>query len=449
MKLKLQKLWMNNRFKPLSLIRQGYFIFNNFIELYDMNKFKGYSKITIVLNELEKKVLVVEEYIIVNGQIYTESQKIEQGYIHIKDGKILEIGSNYNIERLNELKGIYPTIDAKGHHVIPGFIDIHIHGGYGEDAMDASQEGLKHLAEQLLSEGTTSFLATTMTQSDESIKQALQNISNYHQIQDVQQAAEIVGIHLEGPFISEHKVGAQHPKYVQRPTADKINQFQQTANQLIKIITFAPEVEGAIDNLKSLNNDIIFSMGHTVATFEEANNAVDYGAKHITHLYNAATGFGHRDPGVFGAAWLNQNLNTEIIVDGIHSHPAAVALAYKNKGNENLYLITDAMRAKGMPEGEYDLGGQNVIVRNSEARLDTGALAGSILKMNDGLRNIMSYTGASIKDLWRVTSWNQAKALGIDRTKGSIKEGKDADIVIVDDNINVKTTIKNGQPHTF
>lgn len=412
-----------------------------------MNKMKGCSKITIESLVLEKKVLILKEYLLINGQIYTESQKIEHGFIHIKDSKIMEIGSDK--DRLNTLSKSYPTVDAQGHHVIPGFIDIHIHGGYGEDAMDASMDGLKHLSEQLLSEGTTSFLATTMTQSDDSIHRALQNIANYYQIQNRHDAAEIVGIHLEGPFISEHKVGAQHPKYVQRPSIEKIKTFQKTANQLIKIITFAPEVDGATDTLKALNNDIIFSMGHTVATYDEANEAIDNGAKHITHLYNAATGFGHREPGVFGAAWLNQNLNTEIIVDGVHSHPAAVAMAYQNKGNEHMYLITDAMRAKGMPEGEYDLGGQNVIVKNEEARLDSGALAGSILKMNDGLRHLITYTGASIKDLWRVTSWNQAIALGIDQTKGSIKVGKDADIVIVDDTISVLMTIKNGYIHTF
>ena len=168
------------------------------------------------------------------SDLYRKS-KIEQGFIHIKDGKIIEIGSAK--DRLNTLSKTYPTVDVQGHHVIPGFIDIHIHGGYGEDAMDASMDGLKHLSEQLLSEGTTSFLATTMTQSDDSIHRALQNIADYYQIQNRHDAAEIVGIHLEGPFISEHKVGAQHPKYVQRPSIEKIKTFQQTANQLIKIIT--------------------------------------------------------------------------------------------------------------------------------------------------------------------------------------------------------------------
>ncbi len=190
-------------------------------------------------------------------------------------------------------------------------------------------------------------------------------------------------------------------------------------------------------------------MGHTVATFDEANEAVEHGAKHITHLYNAATPFEHRDPGVFGAAWTNEGLNTEIIVDGIHSHPASVNIAYKQKGNDHIYLITDAMRAKGMKDGEYDLGGQNVIVKGEEARLESGALAGSILKMNDGLRNLMTFTHDSLDNLWRVASLNQAKALKIDEAKGSLAIGKDADIVIANDEIEISKTIKAGTIHHF
>ncbi|AMG61880.1 N-acetylglucosamine-6-phosphate deacetylase [Staphylococcus lugdunensis] len=384
----------------------------------------------------------MSKYALINGKIYTEQQVIEHGYVVINDGRIEQIASG-------EYDGMLETVDAQGQHVLPGFIDIHIHGGYGADAMDASYEGLKHLAENLLSEGTTSFLATTMTQSDENIIKALANIAKYHQEQQQGTAAEIVGIHLEGPFISEHKVGAQNPQYVQRPSVDKIQQFQQSAQGLIKVITFAPEVEGAQETLAALHHDIIFSIGHTVADFDQTNEAVTCGAKHITHLYNAATGFEHRKPGVFGAAWTNSGLNTEVIVDGIHSHPTAVKLAYQLKGHEHFYLITDAMRAKGMSDGEYDLGGQNVIVKGSEARLASGSLAGSILKMNDGLKNVMTFTGQGLDQVWRVASLNQAIALKIDDQKGSIAVGKDADLVIVDDDIQVLTTIKAGCMHRY
>lgn len=382
------------------------------------------------------------KYVIANGRIYTENETIEQGYIVIENGKIIQIAEG-------EYQGDLTTIDVKGKHVLPGFIDIHMHGGYGEDAMDASFEGLKHLSESLLSEGTTSFLATTMTQSDENIIKALKNIVDYQEQQDSLNAASIVGIHLEGPFISEYKVGAQNPAYVQRPSVEKVQQFQEIANNQIKVMTFAPEVEGADETLSTLHDQINFSIGHTVATFDEVNEAVAQGAKHVTHLYNAGTPFEHRNPGLSGAAWLNDELSTESIVDGIHSHPASVKIAYKQKGNKRFFLITDAMRAKGMPDGEYDLGGQNVVVKGSEARLASGALAGSILKMNEGLKNLIAYTGASLDDLWRVTSLNQAIALKIEDDKGSIAIGKDADIVVVDDDIQVLTTIKSGKVHNF
>lgn len=382
------------------------------------------------------------EYVIENGRIYTEEEIIERGYIIVKDDKITDVGKG-------DYEGALTTYDAQGQHVLPGFIDIHMHGGYGEDAMDASYDGLKHLAESLLSEGTTSFLVTTMTQSDENITKALENIIEYQKQQNVLKAADIVGIHLEGPFISEHKVGAQNPAYVQRPSIEKVQQFQKTANNQIKVITFAPEVEGAHETLEALHDQIRFSIGHTVATFDETNEAVARGAKHVTHLYNAGTPFEHREPGVFGAAWTNDSLSTELIVDGIHSHPTAIQIAYKQKGNTRFFLITDAMRAKGMPDGEYDLGGQNVIVKGSEARLASGALAGSILKMNEGLKNLIQYTGDSLDNLWRVTSLNQAIALNIESQKGSLKVGKDADIVIVDDEITVQTTIKAGEIHKF
>src|SRR5699024_5072319 len=237
-----------------------------------------------------------------NGRIYTEEEIIAHGYIIIKDDKITGIGKG-------DYEGTLTMYDVKGRHILPGFIDIHMHGGYGEDAMDASFEGLKHLAESLLSEGTTSFLATTMTQSDDNITKALENIVSYQKQQEMNNAADIVGVHLEGPFISEYKVGAQNPDYVQlpsidkvqqyqkrpiiteykviaqnqdnvqRPTIEKLQQFQKTANNQIKVITYAPEVEGAHETLEALYDQIRFSIGHTVATFDETNEAVARGAK--------------------------------------------------------------------------------------------------------------------------------------------------------------------------
>lgn len=379
-------------------------------------------------------------YAITNGVIYTEDGVISDGYLIVEDGKIKAVETG-------AYTGDLEVVDAKGRHILPGFIDVHIHGGYGEDAMDGSYDGLKYLAEHLLTEGTTTFLATTMTQSQEAIEKALRNISVYHQQQDVTNAAEVGGVHLEGPFISEHKIGAQNPAFIQRPTVALLRHFQEVATGLIKIVTIAPEVEGASEVIQTLKDEFIFSMGHTEVDFDQANTAAAEGVKHVTHLYNAGVGFHHRNPGMFGAAWTNEQLSTEVIVDGVHSHPQAVAIAYQHKGPEKMYLITDAMRAKGMPEGDYELGGQKVIVKDHEAHLETGSLAGSILKMNDGLRNLIQFTGERLETLWPITSLNQAKALKIDDRKGSIAVGKDADLVIVDDDIQVYQTIKMGRVH--
>ncbi|KAA1039186.1 N-acetylglucosamine-6-phosphate deacetylase [Macrococcus equipercicus] len=371
--------------------------------------------------------------VINNVKIYTEHAVIERGYVLIDGERIAAV------EPGDYAGDCTDVMDGGGHILLPGFIDIHIHGGYGVDTMDADKDALTTLTEGLLSEGTTSFLATTMTEDLSRVKRALDAASAYDG-----PGAEIIGIHVEGPFISEHKVGAQNPDYVRRPTVELIEELQRSARGKIKIMTIAPEVEGAMDVIREKHEDIIFSLGHTVATFDELNEAAAAGAAHITHLYNAATPFEHREPGAFGAAWLNDGLKTECIVDGVHSHPAAVKIAYRLKGRDRFMVITDAMRAKGMPDGDYELGGQRVIKKGGKAVLASGTLAGSILKMNDALRNFMAYTGETLDNAWRVVSYNQAVALGMQQDIGSIKAGKYADLVLVDHELNVLTAVKKG-----
>ncbi|MCU7558593.1 N-acetylglucosamine-6-phosphate deacetylase [Macrococcus capreoli] len=377
-------------------------------------------------------------YVIRSKNIFTEDGIIN-GYVVINNDKIEDI-------QHGDYTGELLLHDYMNAFVLPGFIDIHIHGGYGEDAMDASYEGLLHLSKSLLSEGTTSFLPTTMTQSNENIIKALRNISNVYE--EDYEGAEILGIHLEGPFISEEKIGAQNPEYVQKPDSSQLKTFQTHANNLIKIVTFAPEKEGAESLVESFP-EIIFSIGHSAATFEQAEHAVKLGAKHITHLYNGSSGFMHREPGVVGMALTNEQIHTEMIVDGLHAHPASVKLAILSKGNDKFYLITDAMRAKGKPDGVYDLGGQQVTVKDGVARIDTGSLAGSVLKMNQGLKNLIHFSGKDLETLWRVTSLNQAIALKVDDKKGSIKIGKDADIAILNNDFDVISTIKSGKRYEF
>ncbi|QRN48710.1 N-acetylglucosamine-6-phosphate deacetylase [Macrococcoides bohemicum] len=377
-------------------------------------------------------------YVIRSKNIFTEDGIIN-GYVVINNDKIEDI-------QHGDYTGELLLHDYMNAFVLPGFIDIHIHGGYGEDAMDASYKGLLHLSKSLLSEGTTSFLPTTMTQSNENIIQALANISRVYE--EDYEGAEILGIHLEGPFISEEKIGAQNPEYVQKPDSSQLKTFQTHANNLIKIVTFAPEKEGAESLVESFP-EIIFSIGHSAATYEQAEHAVKIGAKHITHLYNGSSGFMHREPGVVGMALTNEQIHTEMIVDGLHAHPSSAKLAITAKGNDKFYLITDAMRAKGKPDGVYDLGGQQVTVKDGVARIDTGSLAGSVLKMNQGLKNLIHFSGKDLEALWRVTSLNQAIALKVDDKKGSIKIGKDADIAILNNDFDVISTIKSGKRYEF
>lgn len=371
--------------------------------------------------------------VIENVYIY-QLDKVSKGYVIIDDERIADV-------KEGTYEGnIQHRIDGHNQHLLPGFIDIHIHGGYGQDTMDATDDAFKKLSEGLLTEGTTSFLATTMTEDLERVGHAMEVASRFNHLE----GAEIIGIHMEGPFISPDKVGAQNPKYVKTPTVKQIEELQMRADDKIKIITMAPEVDGATEVIEQIGQNIIVSLGHTTANYDEINKAVEHGARHITHLYNAATGFNHRQPGAFGAAWLNDGLAVECIVDGIHSHPAAVKLAYRLKGIDDMMLITDSMRAKGMPDGEYELGGQPVFKTGEQAVLKDGTLAGSVLTMNKALRNFMQFTGLSLEEAWKATSYNQARALNVLNDRGTIEKGKYADLVLVDEEINVLMTIKKG-----
>lgn len=371
---------------------------------------------------------------VIENVIVYQLDKAAHGYVVIDGEYIHEIGEGvYN-------GAIDQRIDGQGQHLLPGFIDIHIHGGYGQDTMDADLQALRILSEGLLTEGTTSFLATTMTENMERVAEAMEAAVQFSH----HNGAELIGIHMEGPFISADKVGAQNPQYVIAPTIEQINRLQQRADGMIKIITMAPEVNGAMDVIQSLGKDIIISLGHTAADYDQMNEAAQRGARHITHLYNAATGFNHRQPGAFAAAWLNDQFSVECIVDGVHSHPAAVLLAYRLKGIDKLMLITDSMRAKGMPDGAYELGGQLVYKTGESAVLSDGTLAGSVLTMNGALRNLMQFTGVPLEKAWRTASYNQAAALGMLHDRGSIEKGKYADLVLVDQEINVLMTVKKG-----
>lgn len=358
------------------------------------------------------------------------------GDILLEDGKISRAA-----EKIDAQADIH--VDAAGRNwtAVPGFIDVHIHGAAGFDAMDATPEALRGIAGALPKEGTTSFLATTMTQSDGAISAALQNIKDFH-AQEGQ--AEMLGVHLEGPFISDKRAGAQPIEHIAEPSYPLFRKWQKLSGGQIRLVTMAPEAANGLTFIKHLAEDhVIASIGHSDATLEEVQTAVRSGASHVTHLYNQMSPFHHRNPGVVGAALMEDSLSVEVIADFIHSHPTSVSLAFRQKGAEKLILITDAMRAKGLDPGVYDLGGQDVQVTKKDARLADGTLAGSILTMETAVKNVQSITGCSLNDIVSMTSANAAKELGLSN-KGRLQDGADADVVILDEDFNVQLTICRG-----
>lgn len=372
-----------------------------------------------------------------NARVFLKDRTLDVANILVVNGKI---------QQISEAEIVYPqpikTINANHLNVIPGFIDIHIHGANGADVMDATSEALQTMAEFLPSEGTTSFLATTITQAPENIEKALINVVNFKSLPG---QAEIVGVHLEGPFVEESKAGAQPREYILKPNLSLFNKWQKLSGNQIKTMTMAPEHDPEGEMIRTLNEaGIVVSAGHTNANFLGIKQAVTYGAKRLTHLCNAMNGIHHRDVGAVGAAFILEDLSAELIADGIHVSDEMLEIIYNQMGSGRIIMITDAMRAKGLPPGDYELGGQPVIVTEDRAVLKDGTLAGSILKMHEAAQRMLKLPHVEIRDIIEMASVNPAKQVGIFERKGSIAKGKDADLLIVDDEMNIKYTICRG-----
>ncbi|MCK2020748.1 N-acetylglucosamine-6-phosphate deacetylase [Peribacillus frigoritolerans] len=383
----------------------------------------------------------MKTFIINNLMVHSEKETYKNGYIKVVDGKIAEVGPASQYKQDDDSKVITLSPD---YQVIPGAIDIHIHGASNSDAMDATHDALSTMAKTLPKEGTTSFLATTMTQSTQAIESALLNAGKYIENQ-TQENAEIVGIHLEGPFISPARKGAQPEDYIVDPDVTLFKRWQEMAENQIKLVTLAPEQPNGLDLAAHLRGTgVVASIGHSDATYDQIDEAIQAGTTHVTHLYNGMRGLHHREPGVLGAAYLRDELYVELIADGIHCRPEMIKLAYNQITSERMILITDSLRAKWLEKGTYDLGGQPVNVDETKATLSDGTLAGSILKMNDAIKNTMEYTGCSMTDIIKMTAENPAKQLRIFDRKGSIQVGKDADLVILNDRLDVEMTFCRG-----
>lgn len=386
-----------------------------------------------------------------NANVYVDGEGIKRTDLYF-DGKIVCIGKSCG-ENCGKVCGEKPAEATaaeeiavpEGAVVLPAFIDTHVHGAGGSDAMDGSEEALLTVAKTLAADGTATFLATTMTQSPENIKKALSAVKSYRE-KNRDEGAYIYGVHLEGPFIAEKFKGAQPLEYVAAPSVEVFREYQKASGGCIRTVTLAPEKEGAEELIKELKETgVNASIGHTSAKFCDIENAVKAGAVGITHTYNAQSPLHHRDIGTVGAALLLDELQTEIIADTIHVSVPAIKLLVKNKPKEKITLITDAMRAKGMPDGESELGGQKVFVKNGEARLADGTLAGSVLKMNVAVKNMTEKVGVPFTEAVDFATKNPARMMGLSETKGSIKVGKDADFVILDKDFNVLKTIRAGK----
>lgn len=361
--------------------------------------------------------------------------------VEIESGKIASIAS--------EVPSSAKTLDFdSGTFLIPGFIDCHIHGAAGADVMDASVDALQKIRKALAKRGTTSFLATTMTQTNDAIEKALATVANVRAEQTSQDGAEILGVHLEGPFISPDKMGAQNPDFIQSPDLTVFKKWQSVAGDAIRLVTLAPEVPAAHEMIKGLvEMGVVVSIGHSNADFNMAIASFDEGVTHATHLYNAMSGFDHREPGVAAAVLADDRVQAELICDGVHVCPQMLSTTVKLKGVSHLLLVTDAMRAACSSEGEYDLGGQKVLVKDGAARLENGALAGSVLTMDEAFANIQHFGKIGLMDAVEMGCVNPAKQCRIYDKKGSIEVNKDADLVVLDANFQVITTLCQGHQH--
>ena len=381
----------------------------------------------------------MKELLLKNAKIVLKDRVIE-GDILTADGIIRDI-----IDRKSPVKAetleIENSIDLNGKYVVPGFIDVHIHGSNGADAMDGTVEALKTISSYIATKGTTKFLATTLTSSKEELINVLKIAADL-QNKEID-GATIFGVHMEGPYFDIEYKGAQNEKYMKPATEKEIKDYLDVKPGLVKMMSLSPHTEQSIETVKFLKeNGVIVSVGHSAAKFNDVMKAVDAGLSHSTHTFNGMRGINHREPGVAGAVLISDKINAEVIFDKIHIHPEIVRLMIKAKGTDKVVCITDAMAATGLPNGDYKLGELDVYVKDGEARLKSNdSLAGSVLTLDKAFRHVIEL-GYPIYEAVKLTSTNAAVEFGLNA--GAIEVGKEADFTILDDSYNVDMTIVNG-----
>jgi N-acetylglucosamine-6-phosphate deacetylase len=365
----------------------------------------------------------------------TPAAEIAAAGILIRDGVIEAIGPR---EALTLPDGAV-EISARDKTAIPGFVDVHIHGAGGHDVMEGTPEAMRAVARTVATRGTTSIVATTVTASSAEILQSVAGIANYicGQRDDGVARAEVLGIHFEGPFLSPVRRGVHPAEWLRLPSAELLAQFLQAADGKALILTIAPELPGAIPCIDAARKaGIVVALGHTDATYEQARAAMAHGAQHAVHVYNAMRPFSHRDSGVIGAVLTSSKVTAELIADAVHVDEAAMRLLLQAKGAGHVILVSDGISATGMPDGKYMLGKFEVTVSGGVCRNGEGKLAGSTLTLDRALRNVVGL-GASLGDAVRMLTLNPATLLGTEFKKGALRVGADADIVLLDEGLQI------------
>lgn len=371
--------------------------------------------------------------LVLSGNIITKEKIIEKGILTIENGKITSITSNY----IFRTKVDY---DLEENYISPGFIDVHIHGCIGKDFLNCKYNDLEEIALFLAKKGVTSFVPTIATAPLEEMREALEKIERY--IRNQKSGAKILGIHLEGPFLNPKYKGAQREDCIIKPN---LKILKDLLSPNLRIMTLAPEIEGSFEIIKYLaNKKIVVSAGHTDASLEVMEKATKLGLSHITHLFNGMRPLHHREPGIVGLSLVDDRVSVEIIADGFHLAEIILQMVCKIKPKDKVLLVTDAMMAAGLKDGEYSLAGQKVVVKDGKATLESGSLAGSTLTMDRAVKNIKEKAKLKIEEAVSMASYSPARLLGIEERKGTLEIGKDADITVFDQNLNIKMTIIEG-----
>lgn len=375
--------------------------------------------------------------IIKNGKIFTKEGIFQDGVVSVKDGKI----SNVSLEAcVEEVESDGPVIDANGSYVIPGLVDIHFHGCVGYDFCDGTEEAFDAICSYQLKNGVTSISPATMTLSKEELSKIFRCAGKYGN----RTGSCIRGITMEGPFISVKKKGAQNEAYIHEPDVSFFNEMQTLSGGLIRQVAVAPEEDKQLSFTSEISKATVVSVAHTTADYNTANSAFQKGATHVTHLFNAMPPYAHRDPGVVGAAYDNSDVYVELICDGIHIHPSMVRAMFGLFGADRICMISDSMMATGMTDGAYSLGGQAVTVSGKLATLEDGTIAGSASNLMDCLRVAVKEMKVPLEEVVKSCTITPAKSLHFDDVCGSIEEGKNADFVILNENLEIINVIKNG-----